>query len=117
MTSNPTPPSSASSTPTSSSAIISLIAGVLGLTLFPLIGSVVAVITGLLARREIRESAGAIEGEGLATAGTVLGLVGLGLLVVGLCAAGAIFGVPICIGIFALGGEFGALLPMTLAAL
>lgn len=118
MSSKSAPPAPAASAPTSSTAIISLIAGVLGLTLFPLLGSIVAVITGVMARREIRETAGAIQGEGLATAGMVLGLVGLGLTVVGLCVAGAIFGIPFCIGLLAVaGGEYGAILPLALSVL
>lgn len=82
--------------PTSSTAIISLIAGILGLTLFPVIGSIIAVITGAMAKREIRESAGTIGGEGLATAGVVLGWIGIGLLVLGLC-IGGLFLIPICL--------------------
>jgi hypothetical protein len=54
-------------------AIISLVAGILGWTLLPLLGSVGAIITGHMARSEIRRSAGAIDGNGLAIAGLVLG--------------------------------------------
>jgi len=39
-------------------AIISLISGILGWTIFPFIASIVAVITGHLAKKEIRESGG-----------------------------------------------------------
>ena len=59
--------------PTSSMAIISLVAGILGWTLAPWLGSVVAIITGHMARAEIRRSQGAIEGDGLAITGLVLG--------------------------------------------
>lgn len=104
--------------PTSSTAIISVIAGVLGLTLFPLIGSVIAVITGAMARREIQMTAGAIEGEGLATAGLILGWVGVGLSAIGLCVAGLVIGLPICLALFAISGsDFGGVLPMALALL
>jgi len=58
---------------TSTLAIISLVAGILGWTLLPLLGSVGAIITGHMARSEIRRSAGAIDGNGLAIAGLVLG--------------------------------------------
>lgn len=58
---------------TSTLAIISLVAGILGWTLLPLLGSVGAIITGHMARGEIRRSAGAIDGDGLAIAGLVLG--------------------------------------------
>jgi hypothetical protein len=85
------------SAPNSSLAIVSLIAGVLGLTLFPLIGSIIAVITGPMAKKEIRESAGTLSGEGLATAGMILGWIGIGLSVFGLCIVGVVFGFSFCL--------------------
>lgn len=54
-------------------AIASLIAGILGWTIVPFIGSIVAVITGHLAKKEIRESGGTISGDGMALAGLILG--------------------------------------------
>ena len=69
--------------PTSTTAIISLIAGIAGWTVLPMLGAIVAVITGYLAKSEIRKSAGTLGGNGLATAGLILGYVQLGL---GLCA-------------------------------
>lgn len=82
---------------TSSMALISLIAGLLGLTFFPLIGSIVAVITGPMAKKEIRENPTTLEGEGMATAGLALGWIGIGLSVIGfLCVALAIT-VPLCL--------------------
>ncbi len=82
--------------PTNSTAIISLIMGILGLTFLPLVGSIIALITGPMARREIQASGGAQSGEGLATAGIVLGWVGVGLSAIGLCVFGAFFAVPFC---------------------
>jgi len=73
------------SAPNSSLAIISLVAGILGLTLFPFLGSIVALITGYMAKKEIRESAGALSGGGMATAGLVMGWIAMGLTVLGLC--------------------------------
>lgn len=67
---------------TSTLAIISLIAGFTGWTILPLLGSIVAVITGHLAKNEIRDSAGALQGDGFATAGLIMGYISLGL---GLC--------------------------------
>ena len=55
---------------TSSMAVIALVSGILGWTLLPLIGSIV---TGHLARKEIRNSGGALEGDGLALTGLILG--------------------------------------------
>ncbi len=58
---------------TSSMAVIALVSGILGWTLLPLIGSIVAIVTGHLARKEIRNSGGALEGDGLALTGLILG--------------------------------------------
>ncbi len=86
---------------TSTTAIISLIAGILGWTIVPTIGAIVAVITGYMAKSEIRQSGGRVTGDGLATAGLILGWVHLALVVIGLClAALALMGVitlPICL--------------------
>jgi hypothetical protein len=60
-------------TRTSPLAVISLVAGILGWTLLPLLGSLGAIITGHMARSEIRRSAGTVDGNGLAIAGLVLG--------------------------------------------
>jgi hypothetical protein len=77
--------------PSSNLAIISLIAGILGLSMFPLLGSVVAVVTGQMARREIRDSGGSLGGDGMAKAGLILGWIGVGLTVFGLCIACFVF--------------------------
>jgi hypothetical protein len=61
-----------------------LIFGILTWVFLPVIGALVAVICGHAARGEIRRSApGAVDGEGLAIAGMILGYVqlGIGLLV------------------------------------
>jgi hypothetical protein len=58
---------------TSSLAIISLVSGLLGWTLLPWLGSIAAIITGHMARAEIRRDAETVEGDGLAIAGLVLG--------------------------------------------
>lgn len=57
-------------------AIISLIAGILGLIFF---GSLIAVICGHIARSNIRNSNGALTGDGMALAGLILGYFALGL--------------------------------------
>ena len=85
--------------PNSTTAIISLIAGILGLTAFPIVGSLVAVVTGHMAKGEIARSNGTIGGGGLATGGLILGYIGLGLFVLGLCGFGLFFGLPICLGL------------------
>jgi hypothetical protein len=81
---------------TSGAAIASLVLGVIGITAFPLIPSVLALVFGSRARAEIRANPD-VSGEGLATAGVILGWIGvaffaLGLLVV-LLALGAFFAV------------------------
>jgi hypothetical protein len=67
---------------TSTLAIISLISGIVSWFLIPFIAAVAAVITGHMAKNEIKKSTGTIGGNGLATAGLVLGYLQLGL---GLC--------------------------------
>ncbi len=58
---------------TSNLAIISLVSGILGWTILPWVASLVAIVTGHMARSEIRRSSGTMEGDGLAVAGLVLG--------------------------------------------
>jgi hypothetical protein len=73
-------------------AIVSLIFGILGLVgVCPGIGAVVAIVTGNMAQNEIRANSAQYTGEGLAKAGVILGWVGVGLIVVGLCCFVAYF--------------------------
>jgi hypothetical protein len=65
---------------TSGYAIASLVLGIAGVSVAPLVGSILAVAFGKKAQDEIRR--GAADGEGLATAGIVLGWVGIALLAV-----------------------------------
>ena len=62
-------------------AIVSLIAAICGFTVFPGLGSLVAVITGHMAKGEIARSGGTLGGGGAATWGLVLGYVGLAVWV------------------------------------
>ncbi len=64
--------------PTNQLAIVSLAAGIASFAILPLIGAIVAIITGHMARRQIRETGEA--GDGLALAGIILGYVHLALL-------------------------------------
>lgn len=59
-------------TQNSTLAVVSLIAGILGWTLMPFLGSVVAIITGHMARGEIRRNP-QLGGDGMAVAGLILG--------------------------------------------
>lgn len=81
----------------SAMAIVSLVTGILGLTFFPIVGSIIAVITGYMARSEIRNSGGALGGENFATVGLVLGWIGVGLAVVGCCIGSMFFLLPVCL--------------------
>jgi hypothetical protein len=72
----------APSRPTNSMAVVSLIAGIAGLTIFFFVGSIVAVITGPMARKQIAQTGE--EGGGMATAGIIMGWIGIGLGAVGI---------------------------------
>lgn len=65
-------------------AIVSLVTGIVGWTILPFIGSIVAVITGHLAKKEIRESGGTLGGDGMALAGLILGYTMIGLAILSL---------------------------------
>jgi hypothetical protein len=66
---------------TSTLAIISLIAGILGWTFLPFLGSIGAIICGHMARSEIKKNPDTKTGDGFAITGLVLGW-GLVLLTV-----------------------------------
>lgn len=65
---------------TSGMAIASLVLSLLGFVILPLIGPVLGVIFGHMALGEIKRSNGAVEGQGLAMAGLIIGYIQLGLL-------------------------------------
>lgn len=77
---------------TSTLAVVSLVAGILGWTLLPLLGSLGAIITGHLARGEIRRSAGTMDGNGFAIAGLVLGWGSVIVTIVGILMVVVFFG-------------------------
>jgi len=56
--------------------------GILSWILLPVVGGMIAVITGHLAKKEIRQSGGLLGGDGLAMAGLVLGYANI---ILGLC--------------------------------
>ena len=61
-------------------AIVSLVCGLVGWTFLPLIGAIAAIITGHLAKKEIRDSAGTLSGNGMAIAGLIMGYVQIGFV-------------------------------------
>lgn len=91
--------------PLSGSAIASLIFSILGLVgVLPMVGSVIGLLLGHNARKEIDQSAGAVSGHSLAQAGIIVGWLGiaLGILVLCLIVTGlvAIPGIALCAGLF-----------------
>jgi hypothetical protein len=88
---------------TSSSAIVSLIAGVLAwLGIFGL--------GGIVAKNEIRQSGGRIGGDGLATAGLILGYANIAVAIIGACLVALMFmgvlTVPLCLSLNAPNWDF-----------
>jgi hypothetical protein len=77
--------------PSSTLAIISVIMGIAGFSFLPLLGSIAALITGYMARKETRAIPPTASGDGLATAGIIMGWIQLALGVIGLCCFGAYF--------------------------
>ena len=76
----------------SSLAIASLVCGLLTWSFVPFFGAIAAIITGHVAKKEIRESQGTLSGDGMALAGLILGYTQLGLIVLGaLCLMTLIF--------------------------
>jgi hypothetical protein len=78
--------------PTSTLATVSLIAGILGFIMLPIIGGIVALWAGYAARKETRANPPTASGDGMATAGIVMGWIQIVLAVVGVCCAIAYFG-------------------------
>ena len=93
---------------TSNLAIISLVSGILGWTLLPWIASIVAIVTGHMARAEIRRGAGTIEGDGLALSGLVLGYAMIAISFIGLMLILLFFGgLAVLLGWLGFNGQLG----------
>jgi hypothetical protein len=91
---------------TSALAITSLVSGLLGWTFLPLVGSLVAIVTGHMARAEIRRSNGQIDGDGLAIAGLVLGWLVIAISVLTILAFILFFGgLAVLFGLLGLSGQ------------
>ena len=90
---------------TSGAAIVSLIASISAFFIFPIIGSIVGIIAGNSAKNDIRNRPYQVTGEGLAQAGIIIGWIGLGLAVLGICLAVLIFGGSFGLGFCALLGQ------------
>lgn len=84
---------------TSGKATSALVLGILSLVLCGLFAGIPAIVLGVVARSEIRASAGRLDGDGLALAGIVTGVLGTlwslvlaGLLVLGLAVGSTVLG-------------------------
>ncbi len=72
---------------TSGLAIASLICGITAWTILPIfLTAIAAVITGHMAKKEIKASGGTLSGGGMATAGLILGYLNIVLFIVVICA-------------------------------
>ena len=85
------PTSNSDILPTSTLAIVSLVSAILGFTFVPIIGTIVALVTGYMARSETRSIPARASGDGLATAGIIMGWVQVALAVITVCCAIAYF--------------------------
>lgn len=82
--------------PTNTLAIVSLVAGITSFFVCPVIGGIVAIVTGHMARGQIRQTGEG--GDGLALAGLVLGYVHLALAVLALAVVAlALLGIGVAI--------------------
>lgn len=82
----------------SSLSVVSLVAGILGLTLVPFLGSILAIVTAIAARNEIRSSEAPLQGQGMATAGLILGIAGVVFPILAFCVVGTLVLFPACLG-------------------
>lgn len=116
MSDQPVPtPATTNVQQTSTLAIASLVLGAVSWTILPIIGGIAAVVAGHYAKGEIRRSGGAITGDGLATAGLVLGYANLAFTLVGFClvaaAIGGLISLPFLCAPFTNSIEIGAIFP------
>ena len=64
-------------------AILSLVTGILGFFMLPIVGSIAAIVSGNMALNQFKMLTEPNGSEGLARAGVILGWIGLGLWLVG----------------------------------
>lgn len=70
------PPAPGAAPQANGKAIAALVLGIAGCCLIGLLGGIPAIILAVMARKEMRENPGKWSGEGMATAGLVLGIIG-----------------------------------------
>ena len=104
----PAPPYPPAAAPrqTSAMAIVSLVMGLLGWTLLPFVGSLVAIVCGHMARAEIRRNPATMDGDGMAVAGLVLGWTLVVACVLSILAVVMFFGgLAVLLGALGLSGQ------------
>ena len=79
------PESTPPALPTSPMALVSLISGIIGILFLPVVGGIIAIVTGNMARKETRSFPPTHAGDGMATAGMVLGWLSLLLWIIICC--------------------------------
>jgi hypothetical protein len=79
-----------------SMAILSLVSGILGFFLLPIVGSIAAIVSGNIALNQYKELAQPNNNEGLARAGVILGWIGLGIWMLAVV-GGLLFLLPVSI--------------------
>jgi len=83
---------------TNTLAVVSLVTGIVGWVAMPVVASLAAIVTGHMARKQIRERHGTETGDGLALAGLVLGYLSLVFGIIGI-----VFAVLMIVGTIGLG--------------
>jgi uncharacterized protein DUF4190/zinc ribbon protein len=95
----------------SESAIASLICAILGWSVLPIVGAILAIVLGHMARDEIRRSDGAVGGGDIAALGLALGYGNLAVAVLGtitvVLLAGLGIAIPVGLSICGLCAAFG----------
>jgi len=76
---DPSVPGQPGTPQSSGKALASLVLGIAGVFVVPLICSILAIVYGNQAKQEIAASGGTMSGEGLAKAGVIIGWVGVAL--------------------------------------
>lgn len=92
--------------PNNGLAVGAMIAGIVGLFAVPIIGSILGIVLGTLAKRQIAESGGREGGEGMAQAGIITGWIGLALWVLFI-----VFFLILFIGLLNFGSEVVKIIP------
>jgi hypothetical protein len=76
------PPPGVAAKRTSGWSIASLVFGILSWLCIPFLAAILAIIFGVLGRKDVKRGEGRVTGSGMATAGLVLGIVNMAILVI-----------------------------------